>query len=62
MTPPNQIHAVDLERQQLIQECHDLITLIAQHRYAVRLLRAARDGLQLYVSYKPSQGQLRQRK
>ena len=44
--------AAELERQNLIKECHSLITLIAQSPYSIRLLKAARDGLLLYAGYK----------
>lgn len=51
MTQPDSFHAAELEREQLIAECHSLIALIAQKHYSVRLLRAARDGLLLYLDY-----------
>lgn len=44
----------ELERQRLLAECHNLITLIGQKHYSLRLLRAARDGLLLYANYKES--------
>jgi hypothetical protein len=40
------------EREQLLAECHGLIALIGQKRYSIRLLRAARDGLLIYLNYK----------
>lgn len=42
----------ELERQRLLAECHNLIILIGQKHYSLRLLRAARDGLLLYLNYK----------
>ena len=45
-------HAAELERQQLLAECHGLIALIGQKHYAVKLLRAAKNGLLLYCRYK----------
>jgi len=47
-----QLHSSYDEREQLLQECHALVVLIGQKRYSVRLLRAARDGLLLYLNYK----------
>lgn len=44
--------AAELERQGLIKECHILIVIIAQSPYAIRLLKAARNGLLLYAGYK----------
>lgn len=52
MTQTNPTHAAELERQQLLAECHGLVALIEQKRYAVRLLRSARCGLLLYCNYK----------
>lgn len=42
----------EVERQRLLAECHNLIVLIGQKHYSLRLLRAARDGLLLYANYK----------
>lgn len=42
----------ELERQQLIKECHSLLALIAQKPYAIKLLHSARDGLLLVAGYK----------
>lgn len=56
----NQNHAAELERQELLAECHSLPALIGQHRYAVRLLRAARDGLRVYIGYKAIPARRRQ--
>ena len=49
-------HAFELEREQLLAECHALVTLIGQHKYSVRLLRAAKNGLLLYTGYKANRG------
>ena len=52
MTQSPQSHAAELERQQLLAECHGLVALIGQKPYAVRLLKAAKNGLMLYCKYK----------
>ncbi len=42
----------ELERQQLLKECHSLIASIGQSAYSTKLLKAARDGLLLIAGYK----------
>ena len=42
----------ELERQQLLKECHSLIACIGQSSYCNKLLKAARDGLLLIAGYK----------
>lgn len=52
MSQLDQSQTAEAEREQLLKKCHGLVDSIARHRYGVRLLRAARNGLQLYVKYK----------
>ncbi len=52
MTQTDLNHTLELERQQLLAECHGLVALIGQKPYAVRLLKAAKNGLMLYCKYK----------
>lgn len=47
----SQIHH-ELERQQLLRECHALVALIGQNAYANKLLRIARNGLLMVTAYK----------
>jgi hypothetical protein len=42
----------ELERQQLLKQCHCLIARIGQSSYSNKLLKAARDGLLLVAEYK----------
>jgi hypothetical protein len=42
----------ELERQQLLQECHSLIASIGQSPYSIKLLKAARNALLLTAGYK----------
>ncbi|MGP1387353.1 MAG: hypothetical protein ACTS2F_27585 [Thainema sp.] len=39
-------------RDELKLECYQLIDAIAAHRYGIKLLIAAKQGLMLYVDYK----------
>jgi len=49
----------ELERQQLLRECHSLIALIGRNAYSIKLLGAARDGLLLIAGYKTRNQKLR---
>jgi hypothetical protein len=42
----------ELERQQLLRECHSLVALIGQSPYSIKLLKAARSALLLTAGYK----------
>lgn len=52
ITELHQSHTAELERQQLLAECHALVASIGHKRYAVRLLRAAKNRLLLYATIK----------
>lgn len=42
----------ELERQQLIEQCHRLITAIASRPGSTKLLRGALKSLEIYAAYK----------
>ena len=42
----------ELERQELLKECHSLVSAIGRKPYAAKLLKAAKNGLMLYLDYK----------
>jgi hypothetical protein len=44
----------ELERQELLRECHSLIALIGRNAYSIKMLNIARDGLLLIAGYKVS--------
>lgn len=47
-----QSHAAELERQQLLRDCHGLIAAIGHKPYSNKLLRSARDSLERCLEYK----------
>ena len=51
MVNPQQFNAM-LERQQLIEQCHNLIAEIANHPNALKLLRSTIAMLESYAAYK----------
>jgi len=51
MTKPNQVQA-ELERQQLIKQCHCLIAVIASRPGAIKLLRGVIPMLEIYAAHK----------
>lgn len=42
----------ELERQELLKQCHSLVSLIGQKPYANKLLRSVREGLLMHLDYK----------
>ena len=56
-----QSHAAELERQQLIKQCHCLIAAIASRPGAIKLLRGVIPILEIYAGYKASRARLKQR-
>ena len=51
MSQTQQFNAM-LERQQLIEQCHNLIAEIANHPNGLKLLRSTIRMLQSYTAYK----------
>jgi len=47
----------ELERQELLKECHSLVSAIGQHHYSIKLLRSARQGLLMHLDYKSKRQQ-----
>ncbi|MBD2298946.1 hypothetical protein H6G80_03940 [Nostoc sp. FACHB-87] len=48
----HQINQSVEERDRLSHQCHQLVDKIANHRYAIKLLRVAIKSLQTIASYK----------
>ncbi|MBW4639790.1 MAG: hypothetical protein KME05_16450 [Gloeocapsa sp. UFS-A4-WI-NPMV-4B04] len=61
MNEVHQSHAAELERQDLIRQCHCLIAVIANRPTSVKLLRKVVPMLQIYAGYKASRARLKQR-
>jgi ribose 1,5-bisphosphokinase PhnN len=58
MVNTQQINA-RLERQQLIEQCHNLIAEIANHPNALKLLRSTIKMLESYAAYKANRRPIR---
>ncbi len=52
MSDFRQYYAAERQRQELIQECHSLIALIANKPNCLKLLKIASDSLKMYAGYK----------
>lgn len=51
-----QNHVLELQRQQLLRDCHGLIAAIGQKPYSNKLLRSARESLEKCLEYKANRG------
>ena len=47
------IEKANLEKQELLKECQQLLIKIANHRYSLKLLISAKNALQIIANYKP---------
>lgn len=61
MTQTDLAHAAELERQQLIKQCHCLVAVIASRPGAIKLLRGILPMLEIYAGYKANRVLRRQR-
>jgi hypothetical protein len=59
MTQSPQSHTADLERQQLIKQCHCLVAVIASRPGAIKLLRGVIPMLETYAGYKRNRARRR---
>lgn len=59
MTQIDLAHAAELERQQLIKQCHSLVAAIASKPSSIKLLRGILPMLEIYASYKANRQSLK---
>lgn len=50
----DQVHTAELERQQLLKQCHQLVDAIAFQPGGTKLLRGIMPTLKIYAQYKMS--------
>lgn len=59
MTQTDFVHNAELERQQLVKECHSLIAAIASRPGSTKLLRGILPMLEIYANYKANRQSLK---
>lgn len=48
----NETTRYELQRQELLKECHTLVAKIGQSAYSLKLLKLAKDALETVAGYK----------
>ena len=45
---------LQIEKDKILAECQQLLKKISRHRYSLKLLRSAKQGLEIIANYKPN--------